>query len=110
MLFGMIPVPTAILPVGGMIPNLLVATLLWVNIFWGLINLMPVYPLDGGNVTRYALLRADPWNGIRKSLWISVVTGTIVAVVGLLLMRSVFIALLFGFLAFQSYQSLQGRM
>jgi hypothetical protein len=28
MLFGMIPVPTAILPVGGMIPNLLVATLL----------------------------------------------------------------------------------
>jgi hypothetical protein len=39
-----------------------------------------------------------------------VVTGTIVAVVGLLLMRSVFIALLFGFLAFQSYQSLQGRM
>ncbi len=86
------------------------ATLLWVNIFWGYINLMPVYPLDGGNVARYLLLQADPWNGIRKSLWVSVVAGAIVAAAGLILMRSVFIALLFGFLAFQSYQSMRGRM
>jgi Zn-dependent protease len=110
MLLGLIPIPTAILPWGGRIPNLLIATLLWVSIFWGLLNLMPVYPLDGGNVTRYLLLKADPWNGIRRSLWISVVVGAIVAATGLLLLRSIFIALLFGFLAFQSYQSVRGRM
>jgi membrane-associated protease RseP (regulator of RpoE activity) len=81
-----------------------------VNVFWGVINLMPVYPLDGGNVTRYALLKADPWNGIRRSLWISVIAGAILAAVGLILFRSLFMALLFGFLAFQSYQSLQSRM
>jgi len=109
-LFGVIPVATAILPISARIPNLFVATLLWVNIFWGYINLMPVYPLDGGNVARYILLQADPWNGIRKSLWVSVVAGAIVAAAGLILMRSVFIALLFGFLAFQSYQSVRGRM
>lgn len=109
-LFGVLPVATAILPINARIPNLFVATLLWVNIFWGYINLMPVYPLDGGNVARYLLLQADPWNGIRRSLWVSVVTGAIIAVLGLILRHNVFIALLFGFLAFQSYQSVRGRM
>jgi Zn-dependent protease len=83
--------------------------LLSVNIFWGLINLVPVYPLDGGNVARYALLQQDPRDGILKSLWISVIAGGIVAVLGLFAFRSVYMALLFGFLAFQSYQSLQNR-
>jgi membrane-associated protease RseP (regulator of RpoE activity) len=97
-----------VLPIGGSILNTLVITLLWVNIFWGLINLMPVYPLDGGNVTRYLLLKADPRDGVRKSLWVSVIAGILVALMGLLLLRSVYMAILFGFLAFQSYQSLQG--
>ena len=109
-LFGLIPLPAmAVLPIGGNILNSLVTTLLWVNVFWGLINLLPVYPLDGGNVARYLLLKADPWDGVRKSLWVSVITGVIVAVAGLLFLSSVYMAILFGFLAFQSYQSLSGR-
>jgi len=108
LLAGVIPIPMAVLPWGGL-PNLFVRSLLWVNIFWGIINLVPVYPLDGGNVARYALLKADPWDGIRKSLWISVIAGALVAVAGLVLLGSLFIALLFGFLAFQSYQSLRVR-
>jgi hypothetical protein len=71
---------------------------------------MPVYPLDGGNVTRILMLRADPWSGVRKSLWVSVVAGGVLAVLGLLLMGSVYIAFLFALLAFQSYQSLRGRV
>ena len=107
---GIIPLPvSASVPFGGAVASALVMVLLWVNIFWGLINLLPVYPLDGGNVARYLLLKADPWDGIRKSLWLSVITGAIVAVGGFFLLRSLFMALLFGFLAFQSYQSLQGR-
>jgi Zn-dependent protease len=83
--------------------------LLSVNIFWGLINLVPVFPLDGGNVARYVLLQYDPRGGVRKSLWLSVVAGAIVALLGLIYFRSIYMAFLFGFLAFQSYQSLQGR-
>jgi stage IV sporulation protein FB len=109
-LLGFIPLPAAVLlPFGGSILNAFVITLLWVNLFWGLINLMPVYPLDGGNVTRYMLLKADPWDGVRKSLWISVIAGILVAVIGFFLLGSVYMAFLFGFLAFQSYQSLQSR-
>ena len=83
--------------------------LLFVNVFWGIFNLLPVYPLDGGQVTRNALIQYDPRDGVRKSLWVSVIAGAVIALVGGFLMDSVYIALLFGVLAFQSYQSLQGR-
>ena len=109
-LLGFIPLPVvASLPVGGVFLTVLFYILVSVNVFWGLINLVPVYPLDGGNVARYALLQNDPYDGVRRSLQLSVVAGGIVALVGLVFLRSVYMALLFGFLAYQSYQSLQNR-
>ena len=109
-LLGFLPLPLAAqLSFGGEILNLLVRLMLWVNIFWGLVNLLPVFPLDGGQVARNILIQYDPINGVRKSLWLSVIVGGIFALVGLVFFRSVFIALMFGLLAFQSYQSLQGR-
>lgn len=109
-LFGFIPLPlTAILPFGGKVLSMLVSMLLWVNVFWGLINLMPVYPLDGGNVARNLLVRYDPLDGMRKSLWLSVIAGGLIALAGLFVLRSVYMAILFGLLAFQSYQAIQGR-
>jgi membrane-associated protease RseP (regulator of RpoE activity) len=109
-LLGFIPLPAnALLPFGGRVMSIVVTMLLWVNIFWGLINLVPVYPLDGGTVTRYALMQADPVDGVRKSLWVSVIAGAVVALVGLVSLKSIFMALMFGLLAFQSYQALQRR-
>jgi len=109
-LFGLIPLPlNAVLPFGGRILDILVTILLWVNIFWGLINLLPVFPLDGGNVARNILVQLDPINGVRKSLWVSVITGGLIALLALVLLRSIYMAFLFGLLAFQSYQSLQSR-
>jgi Zn-dependent protease len=109
-LLGVIPLPAmALLPFGGQVLSMFVTALLWVNIFWGVINLMPVDPLDGGSVTRNLLLQIDPIDGIRKSLWISVIAGALIALVAFFFLRSLFMAILFGFLAFQSYQSLQAR-
>lgn len=109
-LLGFIPFPgLALLPFGGDILSGFVTQLLWVNIFWGAINLMPVYPLDGGNVTRNVLLQADPVDGVRKSLWVSVIVGALIALIAFFFLRSLYMAVLFGFLAFQSYQSLQVR-
>jgi hypothetical protein len=70
---------------------------------------MPVQPLDGGNVARNIFLQYDPWDGVRKALWLSVIAGSLVALVGLIAFRSLYMALLFGFLAYQSYQSVHGR-
>ena len=109
-LLGFIPFPGfALLPFGGPILGAFVTSLLWVNLFWGLINLMPVYPLDGGNIARYMLLQVDPADGVRKSLWVSVIAGGLIALLAFFFLHSLYMALLFAFLAFQSYQSLQGR-
>lgn len=109
-LFGFLPLPlNALLPFGGRILSVMISMLLWVNVFWGLINLVPVYPLDGGSVTRNVFVQVDPIDGVRKSLWISVIAGGLVALAGFIFLRSIFMALLFGLLAFQSYQALQRR-
>jgi len=109
-LFGLIPLPlTAIMPIGGTVLSVFITMLLWVNIFWGVFNLLPVFPLDGGQVARNILIQYDPYDGVRKSIWVSVIVGGIIALYGFIVMRSIYIALLFGLLAFQSYQSLQAR-
>lgn len=80
---------------------------LFVCIFWGIINLLPVYPLDGGQIAREILLKVNPRDGIRLSLMLSVFTAAALAVIGLLQWRSVFMALFFGFMAYGSYAALQ---
>ena len=105
-LSGVIPFPIAVLPFGGTLLQILVMDLLWVNFLWGAVNLMPVFPLDGGNIARRLLIKADPWDGARRSLWISIIAGALLAVGGFILFRSVYMTLLFGYLAYLSYQSL----
>lgn len=106
-LFGFIPVPYILFPPGLEILTSFFMDLLFVNIFWGLFNLLPVHPLDGGQVARNILIQTDPLNGLRTSLWASVITGTAVALVALIFMQSTYMTLLFGILAFQSFQALQ---
>lgn len=108
LLFGFIPFPAPTTAFGGL-ADMVVGTILWVNIFWGVINLVPAFPLDGGQVARHLWLKVDRYDGVRKSLWLSVVTGAVMALVGFVVMQSMYIALLFGLLAFQSYQAVQGR-
>jgi len=109
-LFGFIPIPQlTYLPYGNNAVYALFVMLLWVNVFWGLINLLPIFPLDGGQVARNILIQYDPWDGARKSLWLSTITGAVVALAGYFLLGSMYMAFLFGMLAFQSYQSLSGR-
>ena len=110
LLLGFIPIPQlATLPLGGAIVGMFIQMMLWVNVFWGLVNLLPVFPLDGGQVARNILIQYDPWDGARKSIWVSVIAGALVAVAGLVFLRSIYMAILFGLLAFQSYQSLGMR-
>jgi membrane-associated protease RseP (regulator of RpoE activity) len=79
--------------------------LLWVNFFWGLVNLLPVYPLDGGHAARAVLEQRDPSGGRRTSLILSTAVATLVALFGLL-EGSLFMCVMFGILAVSSAQSL----
>lgn len=81
-------------------------SLLWVNIFWGLINLIPVYPLDGGQIAREFMVLRDPWHGIVRSMWLSVIVGGIAVAMGLS-MQSMFVVIMFLSLAVSNYRALQ---
>lgn len=87
--------------------NMLLSDLLFINIFWGLVNLLPVYPLDGGQISRELLELAHPADGVRQSLWLSVVTAVVVAILAFTKMHDHFVAFFFGYLAYTSYTALQ---
>jgi Zn-dependent protease len=80
--------------------------LLAVNIYWGLINLLPVYPLDGGQVSRELFMSLSRRDGYQQSLILSMLVGGGLAVYGAS-QKDWWLAILFGVLAFQSYQLLQ---
>ena len=85
----------------------LLDSLIFINLFWGLINLLPVYPLDGGKVSRELLLTANPGRGIEWSLQLSMVAAIAMAIYALFAFdQAIFVVLLFGYLAFASYQTL----
>ena len=86
--------------------NLLVGNLLWINILWGAVNLLPIYPLDGGHISRELCVLSQPRQGIVLSLQISVACGILMAIVGLF-WRSFFVTLLFGYLAYSSFRTLR---
>ena len=52
-------------------------------------------------------LIADPQNGSRDGHILSIIAGILAAGGGLILLESVYIGFLFGYLAFQSFQALQ---
>ena len=75
--------------------------LLWVNFWWSLMNLLPVFPLDGGQI--YASIERSP-----KKVWtVGMVTGALVAIAGFFILHQIVIAILFGYFAFQNYKRLQ---
>ena len=88
----------------------LVYDLLYVNIFWGIINLFPVYPLDGGQIARQLFMKYNPWHGVRQSIVLSVITGAAMAAYALLVKKpsDFYLAFFFGYLAYLSYASLEG--
>ena len=85
----------------------LIGNLFRICIIWGVLNLLPIYPLDGGQIVREILLKLSPRNGIGLSLMLSIATAAGMAIVGYYLSKSLFVALLFGYLAFSSYRTLQ---
>jgi Zn-dependent protease len=85
-------------------------TLIWdllqVNILWGIMNLLPVYPLDGGRIARELFTLKNVRSGIVQSLQLSIGAAGLVAIYALV-RRDLFLCIMFGFLAYGSFQALQ---
>ncbi len=72
-------------------------------LFWGILNLMPVYPLDGGQIAREICMALSPRNGIALSFQLSFITSLILAGVALVWLNDWFMAAFFGMFAYSSW-------
>lgn len=80
-----------------------------INIILNLFNLVPIYPLDGGQVARQVMIQMDPQDGARNSIYLSIAAAVLIALFAFSLKAS-FMAVFFGFMAWSNYQTLQRYM
>jgi len=83
------------------------AFLLEVNVFWPLLNLVPVPPLDGGQIVREGLFAAGVNDAARVAGWIGIVAGGAVAWWGFTGNQE-FLGIMFAMLAISCFQNLSG--
>jgi len=92
--------------------------MLEINLFWPLLNLLPIWPLDGGKVTSEVAQAVSPREGFRVALMVSMGAAVFVAVNTILRMNGrphvpylafggMYTVILFALLAFESYTLLQ---
>jgi stage IV sporulation protein FB len=80
--------------------------LMLINLYWGIFNLMPIMPLDGGQIAMVFLTMHNRREGQRRAFILSVVTAGLLAIYFVKL-EEYPNALLVGLLAFSSFQMLQ---
>lgn len=97
----------------------LLGQLVWINLIWPIFNLLPVWPLDGGQIAREVSTAVSPRNGLLASLYVSLVISAALAVNALLaehrngflpwwfVPTGMWIAILFGMFAVGSWQGIQ---
>jgi len=79
--------------------------LLWVNVLWPLVNLVPVPPLDGGQIVREALASLGVADAPRIAAAVGVVAGGAVAWWGFTRHQE-YLGIMFAMLAVSCYRSL----
>ena len=72
-----------------------ISSLIFVNIAWTILNLMPVLPLDGGRVCDIACRAISPGKGPLVARWIGVVVSALVAFAAFRFTGSVYAGMLF---------------
>ena len=78
---------------------------LWINVGWSLLNLLPILPLDGGNVAMSLLDLSTKGRGRRPAEILSIVAAAALGLVALAI-GQIFIALFIGIFAFMNIGSL----
>ena len=79
---------------------------LWPSVMWSLLNLLPVWPLDGGQMTRSLFVMFG--GNVEQSLWISMVVAVSLAFYAFQVTGSLFNTLFLLSFAFANYQELSG--
>ena len=98
--------------------NIAMVDLIFINLFWGLINLLPVFPLDGGQISRELFSWFMAGRGVRPSLGLSIAVAGFMCLNALAAYNGhplipwipagdLYTALVFGILALNNFLELQ---
>lgn len=95
------------LDIGGSLARGVLRITAFLNLLWGLFNLLPIHPMDGGKITRsWLALRLPHREAVRRSLIVSGVAGVALMVLGAIL-GYLFVTLLLGLLLLQNWNEWQ---
>jgi stage IV sporulation protein FB len=81
--------------------------LVFINLYWGLLNLLPIWPLDGGQAAQVLLSLYDRQRGQRWSHILALLVAGGLALVVYQLSKDMFLTIFFGYFALVNYQMLQ---
>lgn len=76
----------------------------WPSVLWGLLNLVPVLPLDGGRIAK-AIIEMQGGASV-NAMWLSVITAALLALYGFN-SNQMFLGIFFASLAINNYQAIQ---
>ena len=78
-----------------------------ISVMWGLLNLLPIYPLDGGQIAQQVFVLTNPQDAIRQSLILSVIVGGMMALIAFLHWQLFYLAVLFLWLTYSNFTAIQ---
>lgn len=74
-----------------------------INIFWTILNLLPIQPLDGGHLLSITLEAMFGLKGVKIALFISIILAALMTIAGFA-MNQLFIGIIFFMFTFENYR------
>ncbi len=78
-----------------------------ISVMWGLFNLLPVYPLDGGQIALQIFHLLNPQDALRQSLILSVIVAGMMGAIAGLQWHSMYLTIFFLWMCYSNYTMLQ---
>jgi stage IV sporulation protein FB len=107
-LSGWLPIPEGELPSNAALMVLIDASV-FTSIFWALLNLLPVLPLDGGRIAQGLIGQYQRNSGFQEATILSIVVSALVALYGFRNDQPT-LGIFFAIFAILNFQSLQGNV
>jgi Zn-dependent protease len=97
--------------VNGLAPlRMLLMATIWINLVWGVFNLLPIHPMDGGQALRAWMASRMPWRrALDRSLKVSMGFAAVGAVVALA-SNWIFATVLLAWMAFRNYNERESAL
>ncbi len=85
-------------------PGVVMTQIYYVNIIWTVVNLLPILPLDGGQLLRLGMEKIFHFKGLRYTLLMSAILSVLFSL-GLFMTQNLLAGALFFFFAFENFSN-----